>query len=58
MTGGGDPTLGFILNNNGNNFEKQRNTHVERAWLALFGELAAMIRESYNSTLTEPPGTS
>ena len=31
---------------------------VERAWLALFGELAAMIRESYSSTLTEPPGTS
>ena len=31
---------------------------VERAWLALFGELAAMIRESYNSHLTEPSGTS
>ena len=31
---------------------------VERAWLALFGELAAMIRESYNSNVTEPPGTS
>ena len=31
---------------------------VERAWLALFGELAAMIRESYNSHLTEPSSTS